>query len=251
MTVYERSDNVKIVCSYFILFMMYSFLGWLMETIVCSIPEKRIVNRGFLIGPYCPIYGAGALMIVLILEKYMQDSITLFIMAMLICSLLEYFTSYMMEKIFKARWWDYSDKKMNINGRICLTNSLAFGIIGVLLMYYVNPYFVQMLECLSNISVYIISSTLFVIFAADYIISSKLMLGFADTLISIHKDNTEEITQKIKEILREKSIFTKRIADAFPDVKIKIDNIKKRINIEKENLRKEVEKFKNKMDKSK
>lgn len=242
---------MKTVCDYFILFMIYSFLGWLMETIVCSIPIRKIVNRGFMIGPYCPIYGAGALMITLMLKKYMEDPIALFIMAILICSVLEYFTSYVMEKIFKARWWDYSDKKMNINGRICLTNSLAFGVIGVLLMYYVNPYFIQILQHLSNNSVYIISTTLFVIFVADYIVSSKLMLGFADTLINIHKDNTEEITQKIKEILREKSIFTKRIANAFPDVKIKIDSIKKRINIEKENLRKEVEKIRSKIEKDK
>ena len=197
------------------------------------------------------MYGVGVVAVTLLLKRYIDDIPALFILAVVICGGLEYFTSYMMEKIFKARWWDYSDKKLNINGRICLTNSLAFGIIGIFLMYYVNPYLVQMLVRLSNISVYIISSVLFVIFVADYVISSKLMLGFADTLLSIHKDNTEEITQKIKEILREKSIFTKRIADAFPDVKIKIDNIKKRINIEKENLRKEVEKFKNKMDKSK
>ncbi len=234
---------MNVICKYFILFIIYSFLGWLMETIVCSIPKKKLVNRGFMIGPYCPIYGAGALMIILMLKKYMHDPILLFIMSILICSVLEYFTSYMMEKIFKARWWDYSDKKFNINGRICLTNSLAFGIIGMLLIYKFNPFFAEKIGSLSNIAMYIISGILFLIFIIDYIVSSKLMLGFADTLLAIHKDSTEEITQKIKNILREKSILTKRIANAFPNAKIKIENIKEKINIEKEKLRREIEKL--------
>ena len=120
---------------------MYSILGWILEMVVCSIADKKVVNRGFLVGPYCPIYGCGCLLIIALLHKYQDDPFTLFIMAVIVCSLLEYFTSYVMEKLFKARWWDYSDRKFNINGRICLDNLFLFGILGLLIFYIVNPLF--------------------------------------------------------------------------------------------------------------
>ena len=91
---------------YFMLFMFYSIVGWIIEVIYTFITDKKIVNRGFLIGPYCPIYGVGCLLIIILLKKYTDDFIVLFIMSMLICSLLEYLTSYVMEKLFNARWWD-------------------------------------------------------------------------------------------------------------------------------------------------
>lgn len=76
--------------------------------------DKTLVNRGFLMGPYCPIYGCGCILIILLLKRYLNDFIALFIMSMVICSILEYLTSYIMEKLFKARWWDYSDRRFNI-----------------------------------------------------------------------------------------------------------------------------------------
>ena len=105
---------------YFLFFIIYSFLGWIIEVILCSIIEKKIVDRGFLIGPICPIYGCGAVIITLALSSYKDDWIVVFCMAVILAGALEYFTSYAMEKIFHARWWDYSNNKFNINGRICL-----------------------------------------------------------------------------------------------------------------------------------
>ena len=93
---------------YVLLFFIYSFAGWLMETVQISIRQKKFVNRGFLIGPYCPIYGCGVILITLLLQKYAGDIPLTFILSILICGTLEYMTSYVMEKIFKARWWDYS-----------------------------------------------------------------------------------------------------------------------------------------------
>lgn len=215
-----------------------------METIVCSIPAKKLVDRGFLIGPYCPIYGFGALSIILLLKRYMNDYIIFFVMSIVICSLLEYITSYFMEKLFKARWWDYSNKRFNINGRICLTNSIAFGIIATVIMYFLNPEIEFVISKIPNTTLEVLSIILFVIFTVDYIISSRLMLSFKDTLEKVKLDNTEEITERIKEALREKSIFTRRIVQAFPNVKVKIDHIKEKVAYERENLRKEVEKLK-------
>ena len=105
-------------CYYFLLFIIYSFMGWLMEIIDNIIVKHKIVNRGFLLGPYCPIYGFGCLSLIFFLSNYKSDPIILFFMAIVICSILEYSTSYIMEKLFKLRWWYYIDKKFNINGRI-------------------------------------------------------------------------------------------------------------------------------------
>ena len=95
-------------------------MGWCIEVIDTLITTKKFVNRGFLIGPYCPIYGVGAIIMIVSLNRFIDVPIMLFVMSMVIFALLEYYTSYFMEKLFRARWWDYSTKKFNINGRICL-----------------------------------------------------------------------------------------------------------------------------------
>ena len=116
---------------YFLLFISYSILGWLMEVTVKYFQFRRFINRGFLIGPYCPIYGWGAILITLLLKKYIDDPIALFALGMMLCAILEYFASYLLEKTFKARWWDYSNQKFNINGRICLKTMIVFGLLGI------------------------------------------------------------------------------------------------------------------------
>ena len=155
---------------YFLLFMTYSIAGWLMEVICKLIQYKRFINRGFLIGPYCPIYGYGALLITFLLRKYVDDPIVLFVMSVLICGILEYITSYIMEKLFKARWWDYSKRKFNLNGRICLGTIIPFGILGLLIMYIFNPFILEKLENLPEIVLNILSISLFVVYIVDNII---------------------------------------------------------------------------------
>ena len=100
---------------YIMLFFIYSLAGWLIEMIPATIREKKFVDRGFLVGPYCPIYGCGVILITLLLQKYADDVVVSFFLSVIICGTLEYLTSYFMEKIFKARWWDYSNNKFNIN----------------------------------------------------------------------------------------------------------------------------------------
>ena len=101
------------------------------------ITKGEFINRGFLIGPYCPIYGSGALLLTFLLNRYVNDKLVLFVMSIVVCSILEYVTSYIMEKIFHIRWWDYSNYKLNINGRVCLNNIALFGLAGVLIIKYI------------------------------------------------------------------------------------------------------------------
>ena len=155
---------------YFYIFIIYSFLGWLMEVLLVSFQQRKITARGFLIGPWCPIYGFGALFVTLLLKKYYEDPIVLFIMSFLLGTILEYITSYLMEKIFKARWWDYTNHKFHINGRVSLTTSLGFGLLGVILVYVFNPFFLKIISNIPNILFNTIMIIILLIFISDVII---------------------------------------------------------------------------------
>ncbi|MEG1705218.1 MAG: putative ABC transporter permease [Clostridia bacterium] len=230
------------ILTIFIAFIIYAFIGWIFEVICVAFIEKKFVNRGFLIGPYCPIYGFGSITMTLLLQKYKDDIMILFVMSVVICSILEYITSYIMEKLFKARWWDYSHKKFNINGRISLYNSIIFGIFGCLIILAINPMIIKIINLIPNIMLYIISFVLFCIFIIDNIISFKIINGMKNTAYQIKKDNTSQITEKVKEILKNKSILSKRLINAFPNfsstLKTKADEIeeKRKQIIEKINI---------------
>lgn len=113
---------------YFMLFLIYSFAGWCIEVVNSLIVEKKFVNRGFMLGPYCPIYGYSSILMIFYLDRYTDNILTVFLLAVVVCSFAEYIVSYVMEKLFNARWWDYSDRSFNINGRVCLINAFLFGI---------------------------------------------------------------------------------------------------------------------------
>ena len=222
----------------FLMFILYSTLGWIIEVITVFVSEKKIVNRGFLIGPCCPIYGWGGVLITLFLTKYSDSPITLFVMAVFICAILEYATSYLMEKLFNARWWDYTDKKFNINGRICLETLSGFGLLGCILIYVTNPVMYKIFEILTPKYLNIISIILFIIFAIDSLVSLEIISKFKITTTQFrNKDNTEEITKKVREILSMKSPFTKRLIDAFPNVKTVIISFKNELRKTKDELK--------------
>ena len=120
----ERNMLLENVEKYMIWLFFYSVVGWIYESTLCSVRAHKFINRGFLNGPYCPIYGWGAVLDILILGKVQNPVLLFFLGAIVTCSL-EYFTSYIMEKLFHARWWDYSKRKFNINGRVCLLGAVA------------------------------------------------------------------------------------------------------------------------------
>ena len=208
---------------YFLLFFLYSVLGWVVETVYVSIQVKQVVNRGFLIGPYCPIYGYGALGIILYLEQYKSNFLTVFLLGVIICSVLEYVTSYIMEVLFKTRWWDYSDKKFNLNGRVCGKNSILFGIGGILILYVIHPFLNKILIQGNDTILLIISVVCFIIFVIDTIVSLKIMNQFKKTISSIElKDSTQEISKLVRDVIHEgHKVFQERLFTAFPNIEFK------------------------------
>lgn len=209
-----------------VLFIIYSVIGWIVEEIDMLVFEKKIVNRGFLIGPYCPIYGFGSLVIIIFLDKYLNDPIVLFFMTMISCGVLEYLTSFFMEKLFKTRWWDYSDKKFNINGRICLETLVLFGIGGLAISYIVQPFIMSLVTLIPNNILNIVAIILSIIFILDNIVSFKIIMNFKLVATNIRKDCTEEITAKVREVLKKKSILSDRLVKAFPNFKSILKKIK-------------------------
>ena len=210
-----------IISKYFLLFVFYSFLGWLMEVTQGYVRHKKFVNRGFLIGPYCPIYGYGAISMTLLLKGYANDPIVLFVMAIVICSVLEYTTSFVMEKLFKIRWWDYSNRKFNINGRICLETMIPFGILGCLMIYFVNPFMFAIIDMIPSNLINIIAVILFIIYLVDNAISITIISNLKDITLDVKGDSTEKVTKEVrKRVLAGQQTLYKRIVKAFSSFKV-------------------------------
>lgn len=209
------------LATYFMLFIIYAVAGWICEVTLQLIQKHKLADRGFLIGPYCPIYGCGAILITLCLTPFNEHPIGLFILAMVLCGSLEYATSFIMEKAFNARWWDYSNMRFNINGRICLETLVPFGIAGLLIIYVFNPFLISMIGLMGENALNITSIVILVIFVEDVIVSSKIIYNFKKTNKEVSqqesKDSTEIISEKVREILRNKSFLNRRLIEAFPD----------------------------------
>lgn len=226
---------------YILIFFIYAIAGWIMESTMISIKNKKFVNRGFLIGPICPIYGYGVVLITVVLKKYQDDIVVTFFMSIIICGVLEYLTSFFMEKIFNARWWDYSKRKFNINGRICLENLVLFGIASCFIVYIVNPFIMQKIELIPEFVQNIVIVVLLLIHLIDNIVSYKIILNLKRVSNEI-EDNTIEISEKVRKIIHNKSIFHRRLINAFPDIKEKVKfkkwTVKEKLNKLKDDMKK-------------
>lgn len=202
---------------YFLLFLIYSFIGWFFEVLLTIIKEHKYINRGFLIGPIVPIWGTGAILITLILKE--KDGIfNLLVSSAFIGTFLEYVVNVLMEKIFKARWWDYSHLPFNINGRVWLGSSILFGIGGMCVVLYLNPLFYSLINSLSSEAIINLGFILLCILIMDLFVSCNIIKKLKLSAYSIKKDYTEEVSNKVRAVLREKSYSFNRLIKAFPDV---------------------------------
>lgn len=180
-------------------FIIYSFFGWIMESTVRTVSEKKIINTGFLKGPFCPIYGIGAIIMLLFLERFQDKPILLFFIAITLLTIWEYIVGVLLEKMFHTKYWDYSKHKFNLQGRVCLTNSICWGILGVVFVKYIHP-FIE--ECVLNIDktlLYYVISILTVALIVDFITTVVRVKNIKVTLQKIEELN-KQIKEKLKEI---------------------------------------------------
>ena len=159
-------DNV---IKYIILFFFYSFGGWCLESTYCSIGEKKLINRGFLTGPLCPIYGTAAVVMAIFLYPFKDTPLIVFLLGIVVCDIVEYMTSLIMEKLFSARWWDYTYEFMNLNGRISLKHSLHWGVISVVFILLIHPAVENLYYSINSSYIIYILIVLLVIFTLDVI----------------------------------------------------------------------------------
>lgn len=157
----------------FLSFCVYSFLGWVCETFYCSVGRRRFVNRGFLNGPVCPVYGFGALAVLYLLAPFSRRPVLLFFSAMLLTSILEYITGWLLEKLFHTRWWDYSTYPFNLHGRVCLRNSLLFGLIALAAVLLIDPAVQRMLGRLPLRAAFSLALLLGSVFLVDTVLSAR------------------------------------------------------------------------------
>lgn len=215
------------IVTWFFYFVFYSFIGWACETIFCSLAQKRFVNRGFLSGPFCPLYGFGAIFVLLLFSGYADDPLALFLQSIVVTSVLEYITSVLLERVFHMRLWDYSHKKWNINGRVCLRNSLMFGVLSVLLVCVIHPFFSSLLEKLPEWASVTLFGVLVAYFICDLAVTIQALNSIQRTVSRQHVDldTLSALREQYLASLRERrgEAFSRfkmrmqlRLMDAFP-----------------------------------
>jgi len=192
-------------CLYFLLLMLYSFLGWCGEMVYCSIGQRRLCEkRGFLNGPLCPIYGHGALLVLCVLHGGCASPIWTFALGAVLTSAVEYVTSFAMERLFHMRWWDYSKMKFNINGRVCLLNSLLFGLACVLLCHVIHPaveWRVAYLVLRTKAGIPL-AMALSLVYFADIFFSVRSAIRLGDRLEKLHS-LLDEFSEKLEQVKAE------------------------------------------------
>ena len=222
------------------LFFIYSVAGWVTEVFLKFLEYKRFINRGFLIGPYCPIYGAGAVLITVggkLLSPVDRTWAMSFLIAFVLCGLLEYLTSYILEKYFHARWWDYTERPMNLHGRVWIGNLILFGIGGVFILNVFNPRLLALAHRLEPRLFAAILIAVSILFVADAVMSYFIMNLLKQGVEKSRADKSEEIAAEVRYLLENRSVFHKRILDAYPEITFRTEKVKARL----ERIRKEGE----------
>lgn len=172
----------------FLLLMTYSIIGWCGEMVYCSICQRKLCEkRGFLNGPVCPIYGHGALVVLLCLHGGCKNPLLTFLLGAVLTSLVEYITSFAMEKLFHMRWWDYSQYKFHLNGRVCLLNSTLFGLASVFLCHFANPPISAWLAgLLASGAAVPLSLILLAVYLTDIVLSVRGAIQLGGRLARLH-----------------------------------------------------------------
>ena len=187
---------------WFLCFLIYSFIGWCCETVYCSIGSRHFVNRGFLSGPLCPVYGFGALAVILLLEPVKNSLPLVFLLGMVVASALEYVTAWLLEVLFHAKWWDYSTYRFNIHGRVCLRNSLMFGGLAVIAVMGAQPLVDQILALVPFVAQAVIAAALAVCMTCDCVLTVRSILSLNGRLQEL-QTVAEELYQRGQEYLEQ------------------------------------------------
>lgn len=217
-------------------FIIYSFFGWVMESVLKTYLQKKPVNSGFLYGPFCPIYGFGAIFMFLFLQGFKNNIILLFVIAFFSLSLWEYVVGWLLEKIFHTKYWDYTQNKFNIKGRVCLMNSLFWGFLGVIFIRYMHPFIANKIDMIpANIL------TFNVIMISIAIITDTIVSAVKVTNIKSKLDKLKEITENLKEKIEElekKQVNKESLQAVIEDLKYRQTKLRRKLIKQTNHLKK-------------
>lgn len=219
------------IIQWIFIFFIYSFLGWVWECTYALIKDKKLINRGFLYGPIIPIYGFGAISVLIVTIPYEKNMALTYLIGMASATTLEYITGLLMEKIFEIRYWDYSENKFNINGYICLYAALCWGIFSVLLTKIIHPLIEKEVLEIPYEILYNTSFLMVVFFLFDAVVSTKSAFDIKRFLsyISRNINTLENMEQLVNKILTKLSVISGEIQEQLPDINLDINNYKEKI----------------------
>lgn len=232
---------------YILLFFSGAVLGWIMEVACKLVQFGRFINRGFLIGPWCPIYGFGAVLVTLLLSGFSASPPAVFVLAMAVCGTLEYLTSVVMEKLFHARWWDYSQKKFNLNGRVCADTLIPFGLLGLGMVYVAKPLLFGLFAKIPEQVRTILCVSLLVLLALDTVVSAFVLGKIRKTASDAPGDSTEEITRSVRQALARESALMRRTLRAFPFARLYNAPLAKRLKERRLRMKREMQENRRRM----
>jgi len=226
---------------WFFFFIIYSFIGWLYESTLCSITGKKLVNRGFLNGPICPVYGFGALLVILTFYGDSMDILPLFLSSIVLTTLVEYVTAVILEKLFNAKWWDYSGRPFNIHGRVYLLGALVFATLSVLVIKYLHPAISTFILSLPENLLITSGSLIFILLTFDLFFTVRHLLLLSGRLAAVmeefdrfvregvlkmedmkqilqnHIEGTVLYTDRVKNLFQKGRFQNRRLFNAFPE----------------------------------
>nr|WP_297703101.1 hypothetical protein [uncultured Butyrivibrio sp.] len=222
-----------LIAQYFVEFIFYSFLGWVWESIYCTIKEKKWADRGFLFGPVCPIYGSCVVTTSIVFSVFGFLSSPdfpiwgVFIICYLGSAVAEYATSWILEKRFHARWWDYSTIPLNINGRICVPVSIAFGLAGVAIVKYLIPA-VENVHTMVNPLVYEVLAIIFAgIFGADYALTEASLSALLKDVEQMHEEFNTKAQQRYERVAATPKIIEQKLIEEKENMDARRDQLAK------------------------
>lgn len=228
-----ENEIIKIITYFF----LYSFLGWAMESIYISVLQRKVINTGFLHGPFCPIYGFGAVVLYVLLIHLKGNVIAIFCTGFIVLSLWEYFVGFLLEKLFKTKYWDYSKNRFNINGRVCLLNSIYWGLLSIFFIEIWNPIVEEQIQKIPQYILLYIDTVLIIYIIADMVSSSIKIINLPKRL-----DRIKSLHVNLKEKLEElKKATTEKQKVALQNV---IDELKLKQKINKMKVERQVSKLK-------
>ncbi len=199
------------VIQWIMFFYVYCFIGWMLESAIVSVTEKKFVNRGFLRIPFLPLYGFGALTILFSTLPVKSDPVLVYICGALSCTLLEYITGIIMESMFKVKYWDYSNSEFNLNGKICVMSSLFWGFLSLLLTYKLHELTEKLVLNFSHSATLVIVIVISVIFVSDVVYSVKTAFDVKKVLAKL-----TEIKNEIEKLISQ-SVEKSERAQAIKD----------------------------------